>query len=121
MSVFQNINVVSYYVKSWEAAKAFYEKVLEWPVAWADDTIGWVEYGPENATHLAINRWDGEGEMPTNGGATAVLGVASVSAVYAALKAKGVRCTEPVSIPGVVIYGTFYDPDGNSIQYVGGE
>lgn len=121
MSSFQMISVVSYNVKSWEAAKAFYEKVLEWPVAWADDNIGWIEYGPENATHLAINRWDGEGEMPINGGGTAVLGVASVKAAHAELKARGVRCEDPVSIPGVVNYGTFYDPDGNRIQYAGDE
>lgn len=121
MSTFQNISVVSYYVSDWERAKEFYTKVLEWPVAWADDGIGWVEYGEEHATHVAINRWDRDDPIPTAGGGIAVLGVESVKATYAELQAKGVKCDEPVSIPNVVNYGTFYDPDGNRIQYAGGE
>jgi hypothetical protein len=32
------------------------------------------------------------------------------------LKAKGVQCDEVEKIPGMVVLGTFYDPDGNRLQ-----
>jgi predicted enzyme related to lactoylglutathione lyase len=121
MSHFNSISVVSYYVRDWERAKAFYAEVLGWPVAYSNDEIGWIEYGDEQATHLALNRWDSDEPMPVNGGGTAVLAVESVKTVYAALLIKGVQCDKPVNIPGVVNYGTFYDPEGNRIQYAGDE
>lgn len=121
MSMFKNVNVVSYYVTDWERAKKFYAETLEWPVAWASDEFGWVEYGRDNETHIAINRWsehDGHGPMPaTNGGATMVLTVDDARKVTEALRKKGVKCDDVVDIPGVVTYGTLYDPEGNRIQF----
>ena len=29
----------------------------------------------------------------------------------------GVRCDDVVVIPNMVTYGTFYDPEGNSLQF----
>jgi len=120
MSWFHNINVVSHNVSDWERAKKFYSEVLDWPVAYANDEVGWMEWGEENKTHISINRWEGPDPLPLNGGATLVLGVDDPHAVTAALRAKGVRCDDVTHIPGVVLYGTFYDPDGNRLQFVGG-
>jgi catechol 2,3-dioxygenase-like lactoylglutathione lyase family enzyme len=115
--VFNNLSVVYYYVTNWEMARAFYAEVLGWPVVYADDDVGWVEYGRERETHLAINRWDGPEPPPEKkGGATATFEVANPEAVTKALRAKGVRCDDVVRIPGVVTYGTFYDPEGNRFQ-----
>jgi predicted enzyme related to lactoylglutathione lyase len=119
MSQFKDVNVVYVYVKAWDAAKRFYRETLEWPIIWTDDGIGWEEYGVEGATHVAINRW-AEGEPPVGGGATCTFTVDSCSATRKALQAKGVRCDEVVSIPGVVTFGTFYDPEGNRFQFAGG-
>jgi predicted enzyme related to lactoylglutathione lyase len=117
MSLFQNVNVVSVYVTDWEAAKKFYRQTLEWPVAYSDDNVGWEEYGKDNETHIAINRWDGPEAPPAKGGATPVFSVADAYQVTEALRAKGVKCDDVIAIPGVVTYGTFNDPEGNRFQF----
>jgi predicted enzyme related to lactoylglutathione lyase len=120
MSQFKDVNVVYVYVQDWEAAKKFYRETLEWPVAWSNDEIGWEEYGVEGASHVGINRWMDAGKPVIGHGPICVLTVESVSATKQALEAKGVRCGEIVSIPDVVNYGTFYDPEGNFFQFAGG-
>ena len=118
MSVLKNVNVVYCYVRDLEAAKKFYSEVLEWPLAYADDQVGWIEWGEENQAHFAINLWTEEAEPPKVGG-TVVFNVENVHTATAALRAKGVRCDEPVIIPNVVAYGTFYDLEGNRLQFAG--
>lgn len=117
MSLFVNLNVVSVYVTDWEGAKKFYRETLEWPVAYSDDQVGWEEYGKDNEAHIAINRWDGPEAQPPKGGATPVFSVEDAFKATQALRAKGVRCDDVVAIPGVVTYGTFYDPEGNRFQF----
>lgn len=117
MSQFKNVNVVSVNVADWEGAKKFYRQTLEWPVAYSDDNVGWEEYGKDHETHIAINRWDGPEAPPAKGGATPVFSVEDANKVTEALRAKGVKCDDVVSIPGVVTYGTFYDPEGNCFQF----
>jgi predicted enzyme related to lactoylglutathione lyase len=118
MSLFKSVSVVSYYVKDWEKAKKFYQETLEWPVNYVSDEAGWMEFGFENKTFLAISRWDGSEPIPPmQGGATAVLEVADAKKVTAGLRARGVKCDDVVEIPGMVCYGTFYDPEGNRIQF----
>ncbi|MEW6181280.1 MAG: VOC family protein [Chloroflexota bacterium] len=117
MSIFENINVVYVYVRDWERAKQFYADVLQWPVAYQDDTIGWVEYGAEGQTHFAISRWDDPQSLPPQGlGATITFTVEDAEQATRLLRQKGVVCDEPINIPGVVLYGTFYDPEGNRFQ-----
>jgi len=118
MSMFKNVNVVSVNVTDWEGAKKFYGEVLDWPVAYGDDQVGWFEYGRENETHVSINREDASATAsPKPGGITIVFTVDDADLVTAALRAKGVKCDDPVNIPGVVKYGTFYDPEGNRLQF----
>lgn len=116
MSMFKDLNVVYYYVKDWEGAKKFYTEVLDWPVAWASDEMGWLEFGREGETHLAINRWDRDDPLPTKG-AIATFTVEDAEKVTAALRAKGVKCDDVVTIPDTVTLGTFYDPEGNRFQF----
>ncbi|GAP12523.1 predicted enzyme related to lactoylglutathione lyase [Longilinea arvoryzae] len=117
MSLFTDVNVVQYFVADWERAKKFYMDLLDWPVAYLDDRMGWMEFGEVGKTHLAINRWDqAVGPIPQNG-AIAVLSVADAGATLAALRARGVRCDDIAIIPGVVAVGAFYDTEGNRIQF----
>jgi predicted enzyme related to lactoylglutathione lyase len=117
MSMFKNINVAYVYVRDWEGAKRFYGETLEWPTLYGDDTIGWFEYGVENGTHFAISRWEDADKEPSRGlGTTVVFTVDDARDATRLLRAKGVRCDDPIEIPGVVIYGTFYDPEGNRLQ-----
>jgi predicted enzyme related to lactoylglutathione lyase len=115
MSLFMKVNVVSLEVTDWEAAKKWYREVLEWPVDFSSDEAGWEEYAIEGQAHVSISRSD---HPTTHGGTTLVLSVQDAHAVTAALQKKGVKCDEVTTIPGMVTYGTFYDPFGNRIQFV---
>lgn len=118
MSLFKNLSVVSYHVKDLKSAREFYTKVLGWPIAYESEEMGWVEFGDEKSTHIAISRWDETEPIPPYiGGATAVLSVENAVVATEVLRAAGVRCEDAVTIPGVVCFGTFYDPEGNRIQF----
>jgi len=54
---------------------------------------------------------------PKEAATTLVLRVEDAYAVTAALRAKGIKCDDVISIPGMVTYGGFYDPEGNYIQF----
>jgi len=117
MNLFKNINVCYVYVRNWEAAKKFYSELLGWPEAYSSDEVGWVEWGLPDQAHLAINRWDQDGEMPKGGTPKVVLTTADAFKTTEALRAKGIRCDDVIDIPGVVTYGGFYDPEGNRIEF----
>lgn len=118
MSLFNNVNVVSYYVTDWQQAKKFYQDLLDWPVVFSSDEVGWVEFGKMNETHISISRWDGPEPVPPKlGGATAVFAVEDAIETTRLLRARGIRCDDPVTIPGMVCYGTLYDPEGNRLQF----
>jgi len=117
MSLFKNVNVISYFVTDWERGKEFYARVLGWPEAYVDDQMGWAEWGKENETHIAIRRLGENETLNIGNSADAVLSVEDADAALKALRGMGVRCDDVVRIPGMVNYGVFYDPDGNSIQF----
>jgi predicted enzyme related to lactoylglutathione lyase len=117
MSLFKNINVVSITVVDWEHAKKFYAEVLEWPVVFGDEQIGWWEFGREGEAHVSITRWPGPGPIPAHEGTTTlVLTVDDAHEVTRQLRARGIRCDDVMTIPGMVVFGGFYDPEGNHIQ-----
>ena len=121
MSQFKNVNVVQYNVLDWEGAKKFYGETLEWPQVFCSDEAGWCEWGQPNEAHIAINRWNSAwGPHPTKG-ALAVLTVDDAHATTAALRAKGIPCDEVITIPGMVTFGAFFDPEGNKIQFASGQ
>src|SRR5690606_37190307 len=47
---------------------------------------------------------------------TVVFNTADCYAACAELRARGVRCDDPVVFPGYVVYCNFYDPFGNRLQ-----
>lgn len=111
---------VSYPVKDWAGAKKFYGETLGMPVAWfMSDDAGWMEFGTDEGAHLAISLVrDGQMANP-NGGAMAVFAVEDAVKTVQELRAKGVKCDDPIGIPGMVTYANFYDPEGNKLQIAG--
>ena len=117
MSLFKNVNVVSVWVTDWARAKKFYTDTLQWPVAFASDEAGWMEFGKENETHVSLQLWRGPGPVPPKeGGATLVFSVDDAFKTVAELRKRGIKCDDAVVIPGMVAYATFYDPEGNRLQ-----
>jgi predicted enzyme related to lactoylglutathione lyase len=117
MPLFTGINVVSIPVADLEDARRFYGDVLELGRPLYDlPEAGWVEWaspvpgGGNVAVTLAEPGW-----QPT-AGTTIVFNTADCHAAVTALRARGVRCDDPVVFPGFVVYATFYDPWGNRLQ-----
>jgi len=121
IGLFNKLEVVSYNVTDWGQAKKFYGETLGLPVAaYLGDEVGWMEFGEKDGTHLAISLWTGPGPVPPReGGATVVFAVDDAHAAVVELRKRGVKCDNPVAIPGMVTYATFYDPEGNRLQVAG--
>ncbi len=118
MGVLKQVYAVQYFVKDWERAKTFYGKTLGLPSLGAADDVGWAEFGDKDQAHIAINRWrDGSQPMPVNG-AFAIFSVDDARAAVKELRARGVKCDDPVAIPNMVTYADFYDPEGNRLELV---
>jgi predicted enzyme related to lactoylglutathione lyase len=119
MGVLKQVYAVQYYVKDWERAKTFYGKTLALPSLGADDNVGWAEFGDKEQTHVAISRWRDDGKpMPVNG-AFAIFSVDDAHAAVKELRARGVKCDDPIPIPEMVTYADFYDPEGNRLELAG--
>jgi len=112
---------VSYAVTDWQKAKKFYGETLGLPVAaYINDEVGWMEFGEKDGTHLAIGLWTGPGPLPSqSGGAVAVFSVPDAFVAVTELRKRGVKADDVISIPMMVTYATFYDPDGNRLQVAG--
>jgi predicted enzyme related to lactoylglutathione lyase len=116
MRLFDGINVVSIAVPDLDAARDFYGTVLGLGAPEFDlPDAGWIEFrtgGPGG--NLAVTRAE-PGWAPSTG-TTVVLDTADCHAACAELRARGVRCDDPVVFPGYVTYCSFYDPFGNRLQ-----
>ena len=118
MTVFRGINVVSLSVPDLDRAREFYRDVLGLgaPVYDLPDA-GWIEFATGGPGNLALTTAP-RGWSPSEG-TTVVLDTADCDAASAALRARGVRCDDPVVFPGYVTYCNFYDPFGNRLQMCG--
>ena len=116
MSLLKGINVVSISVTDLVKGRDFYSKVLELgePVIDLPD-FGWIEFkfGADSG-HVSLTKAE-EGWQP-GGGITIVMDVDDCAAACKALRAKGVRCDDPVTIPNMITYFDFYDPFGNRLE-----
>ena len=113
----RELGLVSVNVTDWDRAKKFYGETLGFPIAYAGEDFGWIEYGHPDQAHLAINLWRGPEPMPpTGGGGTPVFTCYDVRATIEQFRANGVRCEDPQEVPGVVLYANCYDPEGNRLQ-----
>ncbi len=119
--MFKKVDFVSYMVSDWQRAKKFYAETLGLPVAaFISDEVGWMEFGEKDATHLAINLWQGAGPLPPAGrGGIVIFSVPDAYAAVAELRKRGVKCEDVVANPEMVTYADFYDPDGNLLEVAG--
>ena len=120
-NLFSKIDYVSYDVTDWQKAKKFYGEILGLPVGdFIDDEVGWMAFGAENATKLAISLWRGPEPLPARvGGATVIFEVPDAYAAVKELRLRGVKCDDVIAIPDMVTYASFYDQDGNRLQVAG--
>ena len=118
--IFKNINVVSVQVTDWERAKKFYGETLGLgPAHVVIDEVGWMEFGGEGETHLALNRAREGDPQPGLGSTLCVFTADDAFKAAEELRKRGVKCDDVVVIPGMVAYATFYDSEGNHLQLAG--
>lgn len=117
MSLLKRIGVVSVNVTNWAAAKKFYGETLGLPMAFeGGDEMGWCEFGAHGQTTFAISLWRDATPPSREGGATPVFDVDDAQKTIEALRKKGVKCEDVTTIPDMVAFATFYDPEGNRLQ-----
>ncbi len=121
LGLFNNLGWVSYDVTDWQRSKKFYGETLGLPVAaFISDDVGWMEFGEKEGIHLAISQWRGPGPLPPRGkNAVAIFGVDDAYAAVKELRRRGVKCDDVMSVPEMVTFASFYDPDGNELQVAG--
>ena len=116
MQLFTGINVVSIQVPDLDQGRAFYRDVLGLGTPLYDmPEMHWIEFSagtPE--AHIALTSAEQDWQPST--ATTIVLNVADCYAACAELRAREVRCDDPVVVPGAVTYCSFYDPFGNQLQ-----
>ena len=116
MSLFKGINVVSISVTDLNRAREFYRDTLELGEPLYDlPEMGWIEFntGAESGS-LSVTLAH-EGWQPSTG-TTIVLNTDDCYQTCEILRQRGVRCDDPVDVPGFVIYCNVYDPFGNRLQ-----
>ena len=98
------------------AARKFYEDTLGFgPPAYDLPDLGWVEYASElGGGNVALTT--GEWENGSGQRTTVVLNTEDTAKTCALLRARGVECEDPVTVPGYVVYCVFRDPFGNRLQ-----
>jgi predicted enzyme related to lactoylglutathione lyase len=116
MQLFKGINVVSISVTDLDRAREFYSNVLGLGAPEYDlPEAGWIEFKTGTPYgNIAVTRAESGWEPST--GTTIVFNTADCYATCAELRARGVRCDEPVVFPGYVTFCSFYDPFGNRLQ-----
>ena len=115
MSLLKGLSVVSVPVTNWAKAKAFYHDTLGLPILLDIEEVGWCEFGETGKTTFAISLWR-DATPPVRGGTIPVFDVEDCVEAVAELRKRGVKCADPVTYPGMVIYADVFDPEGNLFQ-----
>lgn len=115
MHPFQGINVVSLSVPDLERARGFYRDVLGLGAPLYDlPEAGWIEFSTGAAGNLALVR--AAPDWRPSEGTIVVFNTSDCRRACSDLRARGIRCEDPVVFPGFVTYCSFYDPFGNRLQ-----
>jgi len=117
-----NLNLLRVFVTDWQRAVDFYTTLLEMPVSYRNDELGWLQLDT-GACQLALERVDsGDPEGPELIGRFigSSLQVDDVVATYATLAARGVEFVGPPERqPWGGTLAHFRDPDGNVLTLLG--
>jgi catechol 2,3-dioxygenase-like lactoylglutathione lyase family enzyme len=110
----EKILIVSIPVSDQQAAKAFYEQVLDFKLV-AEDLMGenqrWVQLAPSGgAPTITLVTWFSQ--MPAGSTQGLVLGTDDIIKFHATLKSRGLEIS-PIEEAPWSQYATFSDPDGN--------
>ena len=115
MSLLKGLSVVSVPVTDWAKAKAFYHDTLGLPISLDIEEAGWCEFGENGKTTFAISLWR-DATPPMRGGTIPVFAVDDCVKAVKELRARGVKCADAETYPGMVIYADVHDPEGNLFQ-----
>jgi predicted enzyme related to lactoylglutathione lyase len=116
VQLFNGINVVSISVTDLDIGREFYGNVLGLGTPEFDlPEMGWIEF-KSGAPYGNIAVTTAEAGWQPSTGTTVVFNTDDCHETCAKLRALGVRCDDPVVVPGYVIYCNFYDPFGNRLQ-----
>lgn len=115
MSLLKGLNTVSVPVTNWATAKAFYHDTLGLPIVIDIEEAGWCEFGESGKPTFAISLWR-DATPPVRGGTIPVFNVDDCAKAVAELRKRGVKCADPVTYPGMVVYADVHDPEGNLFQ-----
>jgi predicted enzyme related to lactoylglutathione lyase len=114
--MFKGINVVSLTVPDLEAGRQFYGEVLGLGRPTYDfPEQGWIEFST-GAPGAGMAIIPSEEVFVPSRDTTIVLNVDDCATAVADLRQRGVRCDDPIAVPGMVTYANLYDPFGNRLQ-----
>ncbi|MFN0094180.1 MAG: VOC family protein [Dehalococcoidia bacterium] len=114
-SPFHGINVVSLSVPDLDKARRFYRDTLGLGEPVYDlAEAGWIEFATGGPGNLSVTQ--AEGSWDASHATTVVLNVDDCVSAVDTLRARGVRCDDPVVFPGFVTFANLYDPFGNRLQ-----
>lgn len=116
MPIVRKVQGVLYGVRDLAQARTFYGEVLGLPVREEDPEGRWVAFGKPRGPQVLL--WLRPQGPAGNAGGGAVFEVRNARRILNRLKRRGVRIGDLEEIPGVMIIGTFYDPDGNPLHVV---
>lgn len=93
----------------------WYTEVLGFEVLYQMDEMGWCELStPVTRVTIGLSQVE---RLEGKGGATLTFGVKDIEAARKQLEASAVRFDGDIeTIPEMVRYATFYDPDGNTLM-----
>ena len=115
--MFKGINVVSITVPDLAKARDFYGGTLGLGEPTYDlPEMGWIEFSTGGGGALSFVPPEDDAAFAPSSHTTGVLNVDDCAEAVAALRARGVRCDDPVPVPGMVTYANVYDPFGNRLQ-----
>lgn len=116
------IFAVRVFVRDWTAACDFYEQVLELPVQFRADEMGWAEFSAGEACLGVelVQPGDEEGEALVGRFVGVSLRAENIGQTYEDLLAKGVKfISPPTAQPWGGVLAEFKDPDGNILTLLG--